>query len=41
MTAVVPERAEVVIIGGGIVGCSLAYHLAASRSHGRGAARAS
>jgi len=27
--ASLPERAEVVIVGGGIVGCSLAYHLAA------------
>lgn len=26
--AQVPERAEVVIIGGGILGCSIAYHLA-------------
>ena len=24
----VPERARVVIVGGGIVGCSVAYHLA-------------
>ena len=22
-----PEKAEVVIIGGGIIGCSIAYHL--------------
>ena len=28
MMPIVPERARVVIIGGGIVGCSVAYHLA-------------
>ena len=27
MTATLPARAEVVIVGGGIVGCSVAYHL--------------
>jgi len=27
-TAALPDRAEVVIIGGGIIGCSIAYHLA-------------
>ena len=27
MTAQLPARADVVIIGGGIVGCSIAYHL--------------
>ena len=27
MTKILPERAEVVIIGGGIIGCSIAYHL--------------
>ena len=27
MAATVPDRAEVVVIGGGIVGCSIAYHL--------------
>ncbi|MGE3293600.1 MAG: FAD-dependent oxidoreductase, partial [Geminicoccaceae bacterium] len=27
MTPPLPARAEVVIIGGGIVGCSIAYHL--------------
>ncbi|MDH4116898.1 MAG: FAD-binding oxidoreductase, partial [Acidimicrobiia bacterium] len=27
MTAL-PERSEVVIVGGGIIGCSVAYHLA-------------
>ncbi|MFC1495409.1 FAD-dependent oxidoreductase, partial [Thermodesulfobacteriota bacterium] len=26
--AVVPEHARVVIVGGGIIGCSVAYHLA-------------
>src|SRR5438094_5153810 len=25
---VLPERARVVIVGGGIIGCSIAYHLA-------------
>src|ERR1700677_5344863 len=25
---VIPERARVVIVGGGIIGCSVAYHLA-------------
>ncbi len=28
MTADLPDRAQVVIIGGGVVGCSVAYHLA-------------
>ena len=28
MTAVVPSRARVVVIGGGVIGCSVAYHLA-------------
>lgn len=23
-----PERSEIVIIGGGVIGCSIAYHLA-------------
>src|SRR5689334_23686309 len=27
MTATLPSRADVVIIGGGAVGCSIAYHL--------------
>lgn len=27
MAAVLPDRAQVVIVGGGIVGCSVAYHL--------------
>ena len=27
MTATIPSRADVVIIGGGVVGCSIAYHL--------------
>ena len=27
MSKSLPERADVVIIGGGIVGCSIAYHL--------------
>jgi glycine cleavage system T protein len=27
MSPVVPERAQVVVVGGGIVGCSIAYHL--------------
>ena len=26
--AVIPARARVVIIGGGVIGCSIAYHLA-------------
>jgi glycine/D-amino acid oxidase-like deaminating enzyme len=25
---VLPERAQVVVIGGGVIGCSVAYHLA-------------
>ena len=28
MTSHLPERASVVIIGGGIMGCSVAYHMA-------------
>ena len=28
MVQALPERAQVVVIGGGIVGCSVAYHLA-------------
>ena len=28
MAADIPDRAEVVIIGGGVAGCSVAYHLA-------------
>src|SRR4030088_2254106 len=28
MASAVPDRARVVIIGGGVMGCSLAYHLA-------------
>ncbi len=28
MASVLPDRAQVVIVGGGIVGCSVAYHLA-------------
>jgi len=28
MTVDIPERAEVVIVGGGVAGCSVAYHLA-------------
>jgi glycine/D-amino acid oxidase-like deaminating enzyme len=27
LTDRIPDRAEVVVIGGGIVGCSMAYHL--------------
>ncbi len=27
MTDVIPDRAQVVIVGGGIIGCSVAYHL--------------
>ena len=27
MTAALPTQAEVVIVGGGIIGCSIAYHL--------------
>ena len=27
MTDNIPDRARVVVIGGGIVGCSVAYHL--------------
>ena len=27
-SAGLPDRAQVVIIGGGIIGCSVAYHLA-------------
>ncbi|HYF08991.1 MAG TPA: FAD-dependent oxidoreductase, partial [Acetobacteraceae bacterium] len=32
--APLPERARIVIVGGGVVGCSLAYHLA-KRGAGR------
>ena len=28
MSAVLPKSAKVVVIGGGIAGCSVAYHLA-------------
>ena len=28
MTAVLPKSAKVVVIGGGVAGCSVAYHLA-------------
>ena len=28
METVLPERAQVVVVGGGVVGCSVAYHLA-------------
>ena len=28
MTATVPSRARIVIIGGGVIGASIAYHLA-------------
>src|ERR1043165_2632061 len=28
MPSVIPERARVVVVGGGIIGCSVAYHLA-------------
>ena len=27
MAVALPDRAQVVIVGGGIVGCSIAYHL--------------
>src|SRR3974390_1928239 len=27
-TSVLPQRARVVVVGGGIIGCSVAYHLA-------------
>ena len=30
--AQLPDRAQVVIVGGGIVGCSIAYHLASVAS---------
>src|SRR3954447_11573863 len=29
MTDTLPQRAQVVVIGGGVIGCSVAYHLAA------------
>src|SRR4051794_41092528 len=28
METVLPKRAQVVVVGGGVVGCSVAYHLA-------------
>jgi len=28
MTVTIPDRAQVVVIGGGVIGCSVAYHLA-------------
>ena len=28
MTDKLPDRAQIIVIGGGVVGCSVAYHLA-------------
>ena len=28
MTNTLPKQAQIIIIGGGIIGCSVAYHLA-------------
>ena len=39
MGSELPSHAQVVIVGGGVVGCSIAYHLTKTRMAGRRASR--